>query len=103
GLLVFSPWLIRNAVWAGGNPVFPEAMRLLGRAHFSEVQVERWERAHAPRDDQKGLAGRAAAVNAQILSDWRYGLLLLPAAAIVGYLNRRMPESKFLALLVVAL
>src|SRR6185503_3603741 len=34
GLLVFSPWLIRNLVWAK-NPVFPEAMSLLGHGHFS--------------------------------------------------------------------
>ena len=29
GLVAFAPWLVRNAVWTGGNPVFPEAMRTL--------------------------------------------------------------------------
>src|SRR5260370_26306296 len=34
GFAAYSPWLIRNWVWAR-NPVFPEAMSILGRGHFS--------------------------------------------------------------------
>ena len=44
GVVVFSPWLIRNYVWAR-NPVFPEGMSVLGRGHFSAEQVARWEAA----------------------------------------------------------
>src|SRR5450432_2966589 len=44
GTLVFSPWLIRNVVWAR-NPIFPLAMKTIGQSHFSDEQVERFERA----------------------------------------------------------
>ncbi len=45
-LLALLPHLARNAAWTG-NPAFPMAA-VLGRAHWSEVSQERWERAHAP-------------------------------------------------------
>ena len=46
--VLFSPWFIRNFRWTG-NPIFPEAMSVLGQAHFSDVQVERWRRRLSPR------------------------------------------------------
>ncbi|HEY8667967.1 MAG TPA: hypothetical protein VIL86_15045, partial [Tepidisphaeraceae bacterium] len=38
GMIVFSPWMIRNAVWTG-NPVFPEATGVFSRAHWTQTQV----------------------------------------------------------------
>jgi len=60
GLLSFSPWLIRNTIWTG-NPVFPLAMRQLGRAHFTPEQVERFERAHRALENQKSISARLRA------------------------------------------
>jgi hypothetical protein len=89
GAIVFAPWLLRTAAWAG-NPVFPEAMNLLGRAHFSAVQVERWRRAYLP------TTGRWEGLWEQILSDWRYGFVLLPAALAAGVMRLRSERSRFL-------
>jgi hypothetical protein len=81
GGIVFAPWLVRNAAWAR-NPVFPEAMKLLGRAHFSPDQVERWERAHAVPADKSPIPARLRAAWDQIFVDWRFGYVILPAAAL---------------------
>lgn len=45
GLLVLSPWLIRNAE-AGGNPVFPHLSGRFGPGHWSAEQHERYHRGH---------------------------------------------------------
>jgi hypothetical protein len=88
GLLTFSPWLVRNSVWAG-NPVFPEGMRLLGHGHFSEAQVERWERAHSPAAEQRSAGARLRAFDDQVLRDWRYGYVLFPLALAAVVLRPR--------------
>jgi hypothetical protein len=76
GALTFCPWLIRNTIWAH-NPVFPEATKLFGNAHWSEAQVERWRRAnHLPRADQQNLAGRVAAARDQIFSASEFGAIV---------------------------
>lgn len=87
GVVTFSPWLVRNAVWIG-NPVFPEAMSLLGCGHFSQVQVERWQKAHEPPADQRSAMARAAAFARQIMLDWRYGFALLPLGIVAAFLER---------------
>jgi hypothetical protein len=46
GLAAIGPWLVRNAIASGGNPVFPFAAAVLGRGHWTEEQVARYERAH---------------------------------------------------------
>jgi len=82
GLLTFAPWLARNAAWTG-NPVFPEAVNLLGKARLTEVQVERWKRAnHEPGLAERGAIGHARAVWDQLLADWQFGYLLLPLGVL---------------------
>ena len=81
--MVASPWPIRNMVWAG-NPVFPLAMRTLGKAHFTDDQVERFERAHRAVPSQASVGARLAAGVEEILADWRFGWLLIPLG-VVGY------------------
>ena len=98
-LATFSPWLLRTARWAGGNPVFPEAMSVLGKAHFSDVQVERWRRAHAPRADQRALPARLDAAWGQIASDWRYAFIPFPLALLAGIVGLRSPHARTLLLL----
>ena len=100
GLIIFSPWLIRNWRWAG-NPVFPEAMSVLGRGHFSPLQEKRWELAHAPRPDQHSVGAHLHAAFREIVLDWRYGFLLVPlsiAAAVLGF--RAMEGRVLLTLLI---
>jgi 4-amino-4-deoxy-L-arabinose transferase-like glycosyltransferase len=103
-VLTLSPWLIRNLVWTG-NPLFPEATSIFSRAHWTDDQIERWQRAnHAPRVDQQSLGGRARAAWEQFIADGRYGLALLPAALIAAAQGRRSGLSRaLLALLVLTL
>ena len=92
GALLFAPWLIRNCVWTG-NPVFPEATTVFGKAHWTDTQVERWERAnHLPRPEQQNLAGRLRAAWDQILADPRYAFVALPLG-VFAILLRRDPEA----------
>jgi len=90
-LFAFAPWLTRNQVWAH-NPLFPEAMSLFGRSHFSERQQQRWQKAHAPRPDQQSLLARLDAFWRQILIDWRYASVLLPLALIAAALTAFSPS-----------
>jgi hypothetical protein len=72
-ILTLSPWLVRTAILAGGNPVFPIAARTFGSAHFDPGMVERFEVAHEARPDQQSLAGRVAALNEQVLGEYKFG------------------------------
>ena len=95
GLLCFAPWLIRTAAWSG-NPVFPELPNLLGRGHFSEVQVERWRRAHSPQPAQRSVAARLHALGTDVLWSWQFGYVLVPLGLVSLLLNRRDPDVWFL-------
>jgi hypothetical protein len=66
GAASLAPYLARNAIDAG-NPVFPLATGLLGRAHWSAGQVQSFLDAH------RGPGLPAALVDAWNQS-WRYGL-----------------------------
>ena len=91
-LVVFSPWAIRNQLWTG-NPLFPEAMEHLGPGHFSQVQVERWRRAHSPRLDQQPFVQRLKAGWNQVAIDGRYAYLLLPLGVVGLVLGFRRPQT----------
>ncbi len=80
-LLVLSPWLIRNFLWAG-NPIFPVAMNLLGRAHFTIEQVQRFRQAHSPTQNQQSLTSRLTILWTDVLAHWQYGFIILPAALL---------------------
>jgi hypothetical protein len=95
GLIAFSPWLVRNAVWAG-NPVFPELMTVLGRGDFNPTQVQRWNDAHGPRADQRSIEKRIGAMGVQIFGDWRYGFVILPLGVIAAALSRKRQETRLL-------
>jgi hypothetical protein len=95
-LITFGPWLIRNQVWAG-NPIFPEGMAVLGRAHFSDVQVERWQRAHSPVEEDRPVMRRVAAAWERIAIDWRFGFALIPAG-VAALAWRRDRAAAFLGI-----
>jgi hypothetical protein len=95
GLLIFSPWLIRTYAWSG-NPVFPELAPVLGQGDFSQIQVERWQRAHAPQPAQRPLSARFHALGTELLWSWQYGYVLIPLALISIAWNWREPEVQFL-------
>jgi hypothetical protein len=89
-VLVLSPWLIRDWKWAG-NPVFPEAMSVLGKDHFSEVQAERWREAYWPDPKYQSAEGRALALWNEVINDPRFGRFFFPfgiAAIVVGFRKR---------------
>jgi hypothetical protein len=89
---VTSPWLIRNLVWTR-NPVFPLAMSTLGRAHFDEVQVERFRIAHSPSEKERPIAARIKRAGTVIFDDWQYGYLLWPTVAVALALAWRRREA----------
>lgn len=95
GLIVFSPWLIRNQVWAG-NPVFPEVAKMLGQGHFTDAQVARWESAHQPA---MGISPRITAVGSQVLGNWRWGFVIVPLGLAAIALGRQRVVVRFLSLL----
>lgn len=99
GAVVFSPWLIRNAAWTG-NPIFPLAMRQLGRAHFTEDQVERFARAHRAPADQATAAKRFLAGWNEVLTDWRFAWATIPLAAFTLIRFRDRPAVVFLGVAV---
>jgi len=101
GSIVFSPWLIRNAIWAR-NPVFPEAQNLLGHAHFSQTQTQRWHRAHSPPPNLQPITARLREAWHQIAADWRFGYELLPLGLLCALLSLRRPEARLLLLLLLA-
>lgn len=85
GALVAAPWWLRTAVHANGNPVFPVAARSLGApSGWDAKRIERFERAHRPRDDQRSLAGRLEAAWRQVAAAPEFGWVLLPGAMVLG-------------------
>jgi hypothetical protein len=95
-LVAFSPWLIRNVIWSG-NPVFPEAQHLLGHAHFSPAQTQRWNEAN-----HQAKSPRLAAIGSQIFTNWRFGYVLLPLGMLAALLTIRRREAQILVALLLA-
>ena len=98
GLLLFAPWLARNFAWTG-NPVFPEATGVFGRAHFSEVQAERWKRAHSPTPAQQSAGARLAEARDRIAFGWQFGFVPLTIGASAVFVSWRDRRARALALL----
>lgn len=71
-LLLYSPWLVRTALHARGNPVFPFAANILGQAHWSDEQVARWQAGHRARPDQQSLSQRLVALGQASLNNDRW-------------------------------
>src|SRR4029079_11585784 len=72
---------------------------ILGKAHFSDEQSARWKLAHSAA---RGSNPFAAAMQ-QIVSDFRFGYVLLPLGIIAVALSFKHRETKVLALLLLAL
>jgi hypothetical protein len=115
GLVVSSPWLIRTALWTGGNPIFPESATLLGKAHWTDDQVERWHQAnHLPAKDSRTMPARFATLWRQVIADYevnsdgqlhptgRYGYVLLPLALVASLASSRQSQTaRALAILLI--
>ncbi len=95
-LLTFSPWLIRNVIWAG-NPVFPEAQHMLGHAHFSPAQTQRWNEAN-----HQAKSPRLSALRDQIFLNWRFGYVIIPLGMLAVLLTIRRREAQILLALLLA-
>jgi Dolichyl-phosphate-mannose-protein mannosyltransferase len=96
GSLCFAPWLVRNWAWAR-NPVFPEAMPLLGSGHFSPDQVQRFEHAHKAAEAMRSPGARALALWTEVAVGWQFGYLLLPLGIAGLAVSARRPDSWLLA------
>ena len=83
----FSPWLIRNAVWAK-NPIFPLATSLFGGGSFSADQVDRFRVAHAPPPAEQGAKARLSATWDRVFVDFQFSNLKptvgLPALTLIA-------------------
>jgi hypothetical protein len=95
--VAFAPWLIRTGLWAS-NPFFPEIPQL-GRGPFTQMQAERWNHSLEPRPEQRSIAGRAHAGWIQILDNWQYAYLLIPAAIVAIALKPADRTAQFLGAL----
>ena len=69
GMLVLSPYLIRNAMWTG-NPVFPFAKSVFGQGHWDDALAARWDRGHGL---DLSHDGRGEAFTRQWLLNTGYG------------------------------
>lgn len=92
-MIALSPWLIRTAVWSGGNPVFPLAMGLFGQGHFDDGQVERFEVAHQAASDVATLEAKLDRTWSEVVLGWRFGvtiavMLIGAAMCVVGLLGK---------------
>ena len=94
--VVASPWLIRNIVWTG-NPVFPLATGIFGRAHFTQDQVDRYRTAHAPPVAERPVPQRLKAAVDRVLIDPEYGYLF-PALVIAAFLMAAVQRQHLLLL-----
>jgi hypothetical protein len=97
GSLILSPWLIRNIAWCG-NPVFPLAMNVLGRAHFTEDQVQRFITAHRPPPEEAAPAARLAATWNNVIVQWQFGFVILPLAIVAAAARWRSRHTWMLVL-----
>jgi hypothetical protein len=102
GAVLFAPWALRNVAWVG-NPVFPEAAKVFGKGQFSDVQVERWRRAHSPRPDQQSVGARVGAAGREIVGDWRFGYVPLAVGVAAAALALRDRRGRALAVLLALL
>jgi len=99
GFVALSPWLIRNFA-STGNPVFPESTALFGKAHWSDAQVERWQRAnHLPAAKYRSLSGRLSEGWNQVLADRRYALSVIVVAVVAAGISWRNPHARYLIIL----
>lgn len=125
GAVMVLPWLVRNAVLGGGNPVFPFLSGVFGSAHWSGEQVARYAAAHGPEGtllDRVGLlVGRergllhvqwsvlpfVVVVSAAGLAWWRevrVGWVVLVGGLVVGVVTWLLighQQSRFLLPMVV--
>ena len=96
GGLVVSPWLVRNMAWAGGNPLWPVGMSVLGRGHFSAGQGVRFTVAHSPTPGQRSVPARVAVLWRDVVAHWEYGYVLWPAAIAAVALTWRDRQTRLL-------
>ncbi|HCD34184.1 MAG TPA: hypothetical protein DER01_17365, partial [Phycisphaerales bacterium] len=80
--LMLSPYFARNFMQSG-NPVFPFAANILGSGHWSESDVDRWNKGH---HNDKPMSERIKALNWQWLGNQGY-------AAIFGKKRDRLPGA----------
>ncbi len=100
--VVASPWLIRNAVWTG-NPVFPLASGVFGKAHFADDQVDRYRVAHSPTPAQRPLGGRLVSACDQTEMSPQYGFIVLPLGVLAAIATARRRTALMVSLSALAM
>lgn len=73
-LLVFSPWLVRNAINTG-NPVYPLLYGVFGGSNWDAQKDARWTQAHSPND--RSLSNLKQHAREVVFFDERKASLLL--------------------------
>ena len=68
-------------------------MGIFGKAHFSDVQAERWTQAHQAEPKYASVSsGTCRPLGIRRIWDWRYGFLFLPSgcavSAVLAWKNR---------------
>jgi hypothetical protein len=94
-VLCSAPWAARNLAWTG-NPVFPQGMSVFGRAHFTEVQQQRWGKAHSSNANQ-----RLSAPWKQFAAEWKFGFVIIPLGIAAAALTRKRLTWTLVGVLVI--
>lgn len=71
GLVMLAPYFARNA-YQTDNPVFPFAASVFGSGHWTEAEIERWDRAHMSSADQESII---TSLDRQLLRNTGYGAI----------------------------
>jgi hypothetical protein len=99
--VVTAPWLIRNIAWTG-NPVFPLATSIFGKAHFTYEQVDRYRAAHAPPVAEAWLIVRTKDAFKRTFADPQFGWIILPLATVACAVAARTREGRYLVAVIIA-
>ncbi len=104
-IVTFSPWLIKNLVMTG-NPVFPLANSVFKASPpgWGEEQTVRWDRGHAPSEDEATFSNRLGSLWRRIPGDryQRYGpvVMLLGLGGLLGRRRNRVDWGLVMMLLI---
>lgn len=91
--VTFSPWLIRNFTYTS-NPIFPLAGDQLGHAHWTDAQLERWQKAHRAAEHQTSAQHRLKAAAENLCHPKYYGGVMLTSLAAL-FLGARHKDQRF--------
>ena len=81
----------------GRQPSLPGRHVRARPGYFSDIQVERWRRAHSPQPEQRPIGARLRAFGSEVVGSWQFAYVLVPLGVVAMLIVGRRPENIFLA------